>query len=142
MCRTAASVAPARDGALSPAGGAMSAKSQVRVCAVLAATTKRDSETMQLQKSDVASSNGGDDDVALLPEARDAPPPGRQEAGFFSRVAFLWVGPLLKQGRLRQLQQTDLFEVRHAWALRVPARGRGVWQARRCCVLRLRSRGA
>ena len=60
-------------------------------------------------------SNGGDlDDVALLPEAREAPPPGPLGVGFLSRVAFLWVGPLLKQGRKRQLQQTDLFEVCHA----------------------------
>ena len=80
--------------------------------------------------------------MALLPEARDAPPPGRQGAGFLSRVAFLWVGPLLKQGRKRQLQQTDLFEVCHARgaACAIPCRrvdaACGRLAATACCVRR------
>jgi hypothetical protein len=70
-------------------------------------------ESFAIPKSE-ETGNGADlDDVALLPEACDAPP-GPQAAGFLSRVAFLWVGPLLQRGRKRQLQQSDLFEVCHA----------------------------
>ena len=52
-----------------------------------------------------------EDAVSLLSETR-SPPQGPENAGFLSRLCFLWVGPLLKTGRKQQLQQTDLFEVR------------------------------